>query len=224
MYQQNTISGKIENRSKQLKQNNIMLAIFLDIETTGLDPTKHHVIDIAFKIVDISTGELKASFQSIVKQPREIWDKHDPASILINGYTWEDVLQGKDPVLISQEIIRVFNSLGIERGRSVFICQNPAFDRGFFTQLIDVYAQERLNWPYHWLDFASMYWVTISQKSKKEGTPFPPNINLSKNEIAREYHLPKESEPHRAVNGVDHLIACYQVVLGVNFKIQKEFL
>ena len=144
-----------------------MLAIFLDIETTGLDPKIHQPIDIAFKVIDPSTGEVKGDYQSIVKQSQERWDERDPISIEINGYTWEEVQSGKEPDVIAKEIIEQFTEFKVQRGKAVFICQNPAFDRGFFTHIIDVYTQENLNWPYHWLDFASMYWAYLSLDLKE---------------------------------------------------------
>ena len=33
-----------------------MQAIFLDTETTGLDPFRHKLLEIAFKVVDIPPG------------------------------------------------------------------------------------------------------------------------------------------------------------------------
>lgn len=192
-----------------------MDAIFLDIETTGLDPTKHRAIDIAFQVYNLSTGQRKGIFQSIVKQSLESWARCDPTSLEINGYTWERVSTGKDAALVGKEIIDLLTQLGIQRGRAVFICQNPAFDRGFFTQLIDVYTQEKLNWPYHWLDFASMYWALLVKNCIESGTPFPEALNLSKNEIAKSFNLPQEDLPHRAMKGVEHLILCYEKVLGV---------
>lgn len=188
-----------------------MLAIFLDIETTGLDPTWHHPIDLAFKVIDMTTGEEKASFQSLIKQPHTAWSQRDPASMEINGYTWDMLQTGKELEQVRLDILTLFKQLDIQRGKAVFICQNPSFDRGFFTQIIDVYTQERLNWPYHWLDFASMYWALLSQRKDQ---PFPETLNLSKNEIARLHNLPPEEMPHRAVNGVSHLILCYKTVLG----------
>lgn len=199
-----------------------MLAIFLDLEATGLDPSRHHVIDIAFEVIDVTSNAHRGSFQSIVTVTPEEWAKHDPNSLHINGFTWKDVCQGQSPNQVGQQIIALFDELKIERGRAVFICQNPAFDRGFFTQLVDIYTQERLHWPYHWLDLASMYWASIEQKCLRNHIPFPESINLSKNEIARAYQLPPEVEPHRAINGVNHLIACYQAVLGIPFNSKEE--
>lgn len=195
-----------------------MLAIFLDMETTGLDPTKHAAIDVAFKIIDISTNEIRSSYQSIIKQPAIEWEKRDPVSIQINGYTWEELVSGKEPKQVGAEIIELFQQIGIQRGQAVFICQNPAFDRGFFSQLVEIYVQEKLNWPYHWLDLASMYWAMTIQKLGNKGMQLPERINLSKNEIAKVHQLATEVEPHKAMNGVEHLMRCYEAVIGTKFK------
>ncbi len=194
-----------------------MLAIFLDIETTGLDPQVHRTIDLAFKIVDFNSYEIIESYQSVVKQPYDEWQNHDPVSLQINGYTWDIVSLGKDPRVVSQEIIDIFNKYKIIRGNSVFICQNPAFDRVFLTQLIPIPKQEELRWPYHWLDLASMYWALLLEQCNKKNKPFPSNMTLSKNEIAERFGIPPESSPHRAMNGVDHLMTCYEKVLNVKF-------
>ena len=199
---------------RSTKDVGAMLAIFLDTESTGLDFRRHNILEIAFKIIDVSTGELRASYNSCISLSSEAWQNKDPSSIEINGFTWEETLKGKPIAVVGKEIIDLFTSLQIERGKAVFICQNPAFDRSLFSQLIDVYTQEKLHWPYHWLDFASMYWALRFRDSMNRGVPFPEQINLSKNEIAKMYGLQEESHPHRAMNGVDHLILCYKTVVG----------
>lgn len=181
-----------------------MQGIFLDIEATGLDAFKHKPIDIAFKIVDLRSGTVLGEYQSIVLQTREQWDKSDPYSLEINEFTWEIVSTGKPASQIADEIKKIFLRCGVKRGRTVFICQNPSFDRAFFSQIIDVYAQEKLNWPYHWLDFASMYWAL------KWARDVPDVVSLSKNDIAQQFGLPPEAYPHKAMNGVNHLIQCYE--------------
>ncbi|MCB1114051.1 MAG: 3'-5' exonuclease [Chlamydiia bacterium] len=192
-----------------------MKAIFLDIETTGLDAGRHRPIDIAFKIIDVSKGELVGSYESVVNIGKEAWNRRDLGSVQINGYTWEEVSSGKSPEKVAEEIIEIFQKAGVQRLKSVFVCQNPAFDRGFFTQLIDIYKQENFNWPYHWLDFASMYWALLAKENSKNHKPFPEEINLSKNEIAKRNGLKIEQEPHKAMHGVDHLIECYKTVVGM---------
>lgn len=187
-----------------------MLAIFLDIEATGLDFVRHRAIDIALKVIDLSSGEVKGAYQSVVKQPEEVWERRDPVSMEFNGYGWETVVQGKTPSEVKEDIIALFGKLGIAKGNAFYICQNPAFDRGFFSHIIDLPTQEKLGWPYHWLDLASMYWAL----AVRSGNPLPENMTLSKNEIANAYHLPPETTPHKAMNGVDHLILCYKAVVG----------
>ncbi len=198
-----------------------MRAIFLDIETTGLDQTKHVPIDIAFIIIDVTTGQEISRYESVIKHPLEIWQKRDIGSVAVNGFSWEEIVLGKEPEVVAKEIKEIFLKTNVRRLKSVFICQNPAFDRGFFTQLIDVYTQEKLNWPYHWLDFASMYWALLAKENAEKGFPFPEEINLSKNEIAKQNHLPAEAEPHKAIRGVEHLIACYKTVVGIKEAVRN---
>ncbi|GAB4226919.1 MAG: hypothetical protein Tsb0021_03350 [Chlamydiales bacterium] len=196
-----------------------MLAVFLDQETTGLDPRIHSVVEIAFKIYDMSSLNLMASYHSIIKQPPEVWEKRDPSSIKVNGFSLEEIQMGKDILLVRKEIIFLLTSLKIIRGKAFFICQNPAFDRSFFSQIVEVYTHEQLQWPYHWLDLASMYWVRQVDLAVQNGKAVQNEMSFSKNAIADFYHLPAEKAPHRAMNGVDHLIACYERVLNVPFNI-----
>ena len=187
-----------------------MLGIFLDTETNGLNARKHHIIEIAYKIVDVQTGAIQDAYETTVFVSFEEWKKSDPLSLKVNGFSWDDVKGGKKPQVLAEEIKRSFKTCNIQRGDAVFICQNPSFDRAFFTQIIDADVQEQLNWPYHWLDLASMYWM----KCLLEGAPKPWETGVSKNKIAAEYNLPTEAHPHKAMNGVNHLIDCYKAVAG----------
>ncbi|NNM44338.1 MAG: 3'-5' exonuclease [Chlamydiae bacterium] len=194
-----------------------MLGIFLDTETNGLNARKHKILDIAFKIIDVKTGIFLDEFQSLVFQPLEEWAHSDQESLHVNGFSWEDISKGESLKTISSEIQRIFIKHDIKRGKAVFICQNPSFDRAFFSQIIDADTQESLLWPYHWLDLASMYWVTSIQKGKSNPAFFPWETGLSKDKIAAAYKLDPETKPHRAINGVNHLIACYRAVVGFPF-------
>lgn len=191
-----------------------MLAIFLDTEATGLEVSRHHLIDLALKLIDVNSGREIGHYQSLVKISPTAWDLRDPSSIEINGYTWQEVSQGKEPATIRQEIITLFQSCGISRGKAFFLCQNPSFDRAYFSQIINTYDQEKLKWPYHWLDFASMYWALSVKKAIQEKKALPEEVSLSKNVIAALWGLPEEIHPHKAINGVQHLIQCYSKIVG----------
>jgi DNA polymerase-3 subunit epsilon/oligoribonuclease len=191
-----------------------VLGIFLDTETNGLNSQIHRILEIAYKVVDLQTGEVKEAYESLIAQPIEAWEKSDQESLRINGFQWEEVSQGRTPRNVSQHIIDSFTQLGVRRKKAVFICQNPSFDRVFFSQLIDSDTQELLSWPYHWLDLASMYWALAIDRAKLGQGPFPWETGFSKDLIASRYHLPGESKPHRAMNGVSHLLLCYKAVVG----------
>jgi len=187
-----------------------VLGIFLDSETNGLNARKHHICEIAYKIVDVESGKLIEAFETLIYIPFEAWEKSDPASLEINGFSWDDLKGGMKPQKVAEEVKLSFKRCNVERGKAVFICQNPSFDRAFFTQLIDADVQEQLNWPYHWLDLASMYWM----KCLQGGGPNPWDTGVSKNKIAEALGLPTETDPHKAMNGVDHLLTCYEAVVG----------
>ncbi len=116
------------------------------------------------------------------------------------------------------ELVKKFIEWGKDFSDHTFAGQNPSFDRTFFSQLIDSDIQESYLWPYHWLDLASMFWSKSMQKATKSKKDFPWELGFSKDLIAFHFDLPKEKTPHRAMNGVDHLITCYGAVVGFPMK------
>jgi oligoribonuclease len=188
-----------------------VLGIFLDTETNGLNPFKHKVIELAFKIVDIETGRLVDAYEAILFQSYDEWQNSDLTSLQVNGFNWEDVSLGLPLETVSKQVQECLDRNKIQRGQAVFICQNPSFDRAFFAQIISPDLQEKLLWPYHWLDLASMHWTAALLQKKK-----PWESGLSKDKIAKAYRIREEAKPHRAMNGVNHLILCYEAVVGFN--------
>ncbi len=191
-----------------------MLGIFLDTETNGLNPFVHRVLEIAFKIVDLTSGQVVDSYNATVKHSSDEWSKSDPVSLKVNGFTFEMTLQGISPSQAATEITNILQKNKVRRETAVFICQNPSFDRTFFSQLISPDIQEGFRWPYYWLDFASMYWAEAMRAGRTLDEKFPWKTGFSKDKIARVYDLPPEASPHRAMNGVDHLLLCYERVIG----------
>jgi DNA polymerase-3 subunit epsilon len=64
--------------------------IFVDTETTGLDPELHEVIEIAFVMADIRDGRLIVvdTWESKIKP--EALERADPRALAVNGYCDED--------------------------------------------------------------------------------------------------------------------------------------
>lgn len=186
-----------------------MRGIFLDTETNGLNWNKHHILEIALKVFDLDTGSEVFSYVSFVQLSEEEWKESNPESLNFNGIRWEEVKEAPKRSVIKKELLHLFRHHSIKRGSAVFICQNPAFDRVFFAKLVEVEEQERNEFPYTWLDLASMFWA----KQIANGVS-PRKIQLSKDNIAHFYGLHGEPKPHKADGGVNHLIACYEKVVG----------
>ncbi len=197
-----------------------MLGIFLDIETNGLDFFKHKPLEIAIEVVDLLNGQEIFSYHSLISQTYDTWKQSDINSLHVNDLTYDEIKTGKKPEFIKEEILGFFHRLNLNRKTSVFICQNPSFDRIFFSYLIEPTLQETLNWPYHWLDLASMHWAVCLNKEEKK--IFPWEIGISKDQIATYLQLPEEKKPHRATNGVKHLLMCYEALLGFPFSSKKR--
>jgi DNA polymerase-3 subunit epsilon/oligoribonuclease len=186
-----------------------LLGVFLDTETNGLNPFKHKILEIAFKIIDIETGFCSAQYEAIIALPQSEWGLSDPDSIKVNGFSWDLTKKGRSLSQVAEEIKGLFTKHRIVRGEAVFICQNPSFDRAFFHQFFSTEEQEELRFPYHWLDLASMFWAISIVEDQ-----MPWTTGYSKDKIAAAYHLPPEKQPHRAMNGVVHLLQCYEAVVG----------
>ena len=189
-------------------------AIILDTETTGLDPSKAQVVEIAFKVVDIGSGACLESFQSVVALSKEEWDRADPVALTINGFTWDAVqTQGRPRNDIAVNICSLFSKLKLSPKSAFFLCQNPSFDKAFFSQICPPAVQKSCGFPYYWLDFASMNWALMA-KEFVLGKRLPFRIPFSKDGIALSSGLPPENKPHKAMNGVDHLLLLFSKIIG----------
>lgn len=193
--------------------------IFLDIETNGLDCDIHRSLEICVNIYDLHNMLCIGEYSSMIHCSEFEWDNEcDSKALEINGITYKDVEHAKMHREVCEDLVELFLSLEIDKTNSVFICQNPSFDRGFFNHIIPIEIQKELDLPYHWLDVASMYFIKnlVPQKINGRTVTYHPNIRLipcSKDAIASFYGLPIEGKPHRATNGVHHLIECYKAIL-----------
>ncbi|MCI5052214.1 MAG: 3'-5' exonuclease [Simkaniaceae bacterium] len=181
----------------------------MDTETNGLDFRKNRIIEICFIVFDLIKYEEIERYESLVFQSEEVWKDSDPDSLEVNGFNWDMIADAPGEAEVAEEIKEIFKRLNLVRKKAVFICQNPSFDRNFFSQMIPSREQDKMQWPYHWFDFASMFWALSLER--KETLPW--KVGFSKDKIAAYYGLPPEQMPHRAINGVLHLIDCYKAAI-----------
>lgn len=205
-----------------------MKAVFVDIETTGLDFISHVPLDVAVAIVDLNTHDEMHTYTSCITCDAKHWEWADPKALAVNGYSKDNFpLEAKPAWQVGSEIEKFLIKHEVVKGRAFFICQNPAFDRPFFLQLLSQYQMNEHNMPYHWLDLASMYWI----KYYGSFWPIPSldshykdlfyEISLSKDSIAASFGIAPEPKPHKALNGVEHLIKCYEAICSSRIPFNK---
>lgn len=183
-----------------------MIAVFLDVETTGLDYKRDKLIEVGLIVVDLDQNKVVNSYEAIVKHEDLILE--NTTGHHINQISTEEMLkEGKKEELIAFEIEEILIEHAFFMHHGFFICQNPSFDFMFTRHLFACMKTSPRAWPYHWLDLASMYWVKIGHKSQ-----FP--VVLSKNNIARQLDIDSEAQPHRALGGALHLLDCYQEIMS----------
>jgi DNA polymerase-3 subunit epsilon/oligoribonuclease len=194
-----------------------MKIVFIDIETTGLDFSVHVPIDIAICIVDYSNKDKKTSYSSCITCDASDWDRADVEALAVNGFNPKSLWNGKRISEVHEEVKQFLRENNIIKGKAVFMCQNPSFDRAFFHKIISSDKMNDLDMPYHWLDLASMYWIKFYGIISEVNAEY---FSLSKDSIAKTFGIPPEEKPHRAMNGVKHLIQCYNALRTSNDILQ----
>ena len=101
--------------------------VFLDTETTGLDPRRHEIIDIWARRVRADTLELVAEAGGLVT-PARIEDA-EPRALEVNGF---------DPIRWHEESVRwqlAWGSIKHLLEGAQFVGSNPAFDLRFIEEM-----------------------------------------------------------------------------------------
>ncbi|CAM4493694.1 3'-5' exonuclease [Corallococcus exiguus] len=153
---------------------------FIDLETTGLDASRHEVLEVAILRVDARSLTVLAEYEARV-QPTRLADA-DPAALAVCGYSdeeWRDAL----PL---EEVLATVTPL---LTGTLVAGHNTSFDWGF---LVEGYRRTELPLPsvdYHRLDTASLAWPLLATGEVE---------SLSLNALARRFGLHRPS-PHRAM-------------------------
>lgn len=82
--------------------------LLFDLECTGLDVTKHEIIQIAAILLDKKTLKEKKSFTSYIKPKR--WAKRDPEAMAVNNITWDQVKDAPSMEAVLKKFNRTFGS------------------------------------------------------------------------------------------------------------------
>lgn len=157
--------------------------VFLDTETTGLDPAVHEVIEIAAIRTDATGNQIIGTYHVKV-QPTRI-EKAEPAALAINGYTADDWRTATDKQTALADLQRFVAD-------AVVVGHNVGFDIGF----IDAMAREQNTgnaWYKYKVDTSSMAWPLYAN-----GKIEKPSL-----ECVEKYFGISRNERHRALVDAD---------------------
>ncbi len=110
----------------------ICCMIIVDIETSGLDPSKHGILSIG--AVDFDNPDNFFYAEPRLEEKKEI----DPVALKINGFVGEDVKKNDKKLL--NEVLHDFNVWLMGIKNVTLAGQNPAFDAGFLKQAFKEYG------------------------------------------------------------------------------------
>lgn len=193
-----------------------MRAAFIDIETNGLNFNLHVPLEIAVIGCDLNSTTPCFTYNTFIQCSKQDFESSQQDALKVNGITYEDVKDAPTYFQVMNEMEEKFKTHNIVRNKALLICQNPSFDRPFFHKIVPEDHMRNLNFPYHWLDLASMYWMKYYYDRS-----FIDELSLSKDAIAKSLELPEEIKPHRAYNGAKHLMDSYNSLRKSQLKSRR---
>jgi len=158
--------------------------VFIDTETSGLDPVMHELLDFAA----IKDG-VEMSFKI---KPRRIFTA-SPKALEVNGYNaaeWEGAL----------EIHEAAPKIAAFLKDSVIVGHNVRFDMSFIAEFLKE-AQMDVRLDYHLVDTVTLAYVLLVPKGL---------ISLSLEPVCNFLRLPPEPKQHRALAGARACKAVYE--------------
>ena len=145
--------------------------IVFDLETTGLNPEKHAIVEIACCGVDSDLNDIEEFDSGIMKVygDREITD----GALNANGITREQIENGNDPKEQVEKLIKYFERMKDGRNKPVLVAQNgDKFDIPFLDNMFSVFGKDLSKYVNEDFTIDTMWWARVKWKEL-------PNYKLS---------------------------------------------
>lgn len=124
--------------------------LFVDVETTGLDPLKHELIEIAAIRTTFDGLHIKESFEAKLR-PQHL-ERAEPKALEVNGYN--EVEWAPERCIAPESVVKTLASMA---ANAVLVGHNISFDENF---LVALYTSQGLPSPfgYHKVDTVALAW------------------------------------------------------------------
>lgn len=149
--------------------------IFVDLEMTGLDPTRHEILEIGALVVNPKTLAIEKEYEVKV-QPEHI-ETADPEALKVNGYKAEN-WTGAKPIV---QVLEEFNNLA---PGGMIAGWNLALDFVFLDVAFRRHGIKR-NFDYHALDVLPLAWFhsTFPRQAQDRSGQAPQGNSEQVNEL-----------------------------------------
>jgi DNA polymerase III epsilon subunit-like protein len=112
--------------------DNVLAA--LDVETTGRDPCRHEVIQIAIVLADCNLNPTKHFYSNICPQYP---DRIHPEAVATHGLTYEALKGEPDRYTVADSLWDWYQSLNLAPGKRLIpLCHNSQFDIPFVQSML----------------------------------------------------------------------------------------
>ena len=168
---------------------------FCDVETTGLDPKKHEIIEIAVIIYDQEQNKIVKEW-SKKATPRHIQNA-DPIALDINGYNKEPELYKGNIHEIIKEYFNIINEC-------IIVGQNIQFDIDFINEYRLEFNIGKETHRDRKLELKSMVWFAIKDSNI---------INRSLYSLCNYFGISNEGE-HKALIDCKRTLEVYKCLIN----------
>jgi DNA polymerase III epsilon subunit-like protein len=188
--------------------------LYLDIETTGLNPENGHVILSIGAVADrkVKKNPVVEFYGLICPTPQQ-FSRASQEALQVNGATW-DVLreQGRPFADVRDDFLRFLVDNGLLAGKTMLVGQNPEFDLEF----LDCYMGGELRFvgfPFEDVyDNRDFYSILVNRRQ------MPLIRRRSGDAISEALGLEPEPKPHNALTGARTARRNYEAMLALGVR------
>ena len=162
--------------------------LLIDIESTGVDITKHEMIQLAAILLDKKTLKAKKTFNEFIKPTK--WRNRDPEAMAVCNITWDQVKDAPD----LKTVLRKFdNTFGNE---PVITTYGGNLDIIFFPAH---YRKVGKKYPfdYHTFNIWPLCYVYMAKKKKLTNKKRATGFSLE--DVAKHFKIPVPTNRHDAL-------------------------
>jgi DNA polymerase III epsilon subunit-like protein len=172
--------------------------LFVDVETGGVDPTKHPLFEVAMRCECGPDDPSAVNFSSVIRVSPEEWEACMPGALRVNQFSYQELQRGHTLDEVGQDLANWLLTNDIRRETVQWVGQNPRFDRAFLALYLGTYLEFVGLLPYE----ALIDVIALGKQYKRTNKQFKPT-SWSGGNIALALGVEAEDPLHRAAGGVE---------------------